>query len=237
MNALVPKRLIHPSGIGKSYVISIQSRKPPPVFHPFDICLIDNNGTAILKRLEFKNSGIYVIESVPLDVSMIFFSSGEWSLNEIQMEMDGRIFERLDDIIFSPKQNNLTQEDKQRYDTEYDSIKNNLIFMTIELSVIGTLVTSALGSIEKGYAFGIGGLIGISYVQLLQHAVDSIGNNRSLATNGAVRLGMIFAITAWILKHYQYIVLEHEELLVFGLLGFTMYRLALVATYIGKTTT
>ena len=122
-------------------------------------------------------------------------------------------------------------ENKLLYDQEYDEIKKNILIITTELSIIGTIITTFVSDIDKGFSFLIGSSIGILYIRLLELGVDAIGKEKFIFYKSSVRLLAVLLLSAAIINKYsEHIGTDHSTFII-GLIGFSMYKIALIASY------
>jgi hypothetical protein len=124
-----------------------------------------------------------------------------------------------------------TEEMKMQYDAEYIVLKDTMLVTTAELTAIGSLITACVSGIEKGYAFALGGSVGLIYIKLLQQGIDVVGQKGSIGSSVA-RLAIVSILVAAILSKYNEQIHSDHVLFVMGLVGFTMYRIAVLNTYI-----
>jgi hypothetical protein len=124
---------------------------------------------------------------------------------------------------------------KPVYDAQYFNIKQGMLVTTVELTMIGALLMTCFTNVEKGLAFALGGGMGVLYVKMLQQGVDSVGQQHGIIGNSTLRLGFITALSAAILTRYKDVVDSDHLLFIVGVVGFMMYRVAILSTFNSQT--
>lgn len=125
---------------------------------------------------------------------------------------------------------------KTIYDAEYTFIKEKLLLITVELTLFGSLLLSVFTTIEKGYAFALGGSLGYIYVALLEAGIDNVGKiSMQRILDQATRLGILFLLSAGIVIKYQKEITDDKVYFIVGVLGFMMCRLAFLITYLSSS--
>lgn len=125
---------------------------------------------------------------------------------------------------------------KTIYDAEYTFIKEKLLLITVELTLFGSLLLSVFTTIEKGYAFALGGSLGYIYVALLEAGIDNVGKiSMQRVLDQATRLGILFLLSAGIVIKYQKEITDDKVYFIVGVLGFMMCRLAFLITYLSSS--
>src|SRR6056300_496059 len=133
----------------------------------------------------------------------------------------------ISDILISPSEGIVS--------IEYNIIKEKIVTSTVELTLFGSLLTAYITSMEKGYAFALGGFLGTLYVKLLEIGVDNVGKQYlSLIFGQFTRLTFLFGLSASLIVKYNSKISEDKYIFVFGLLGFLVYHFAIILTYLPK---
>ena len=243
---IVPKKLL-PSQGPVTYTFRFLSLKPPPPHTPFHICLVDKDEIAVLYRLHYDGTKeSYQVQGPELQVQGIFLgpASDSWKLEEAFVSYNeetlsfpyyGTVGEKSKDgAAYIPVSYKPDVDMKPIYDAEYLLLKEKILQFTVELTLAGSLATGFLTTMDKGYAFGIGGSIGYMYISLLEMGIDRIGNKQGAFLEQIVRLGIIFAMSASIIHKYHEPIEKDSMYFFFGILGFMMNRIALILSYITK---
>lgn len=234
------------------YKVNINFRKIPISYTTINICMINKNGTGLLKRITYipNNNDLlynfYADDIKEIDSLLIAPESDNIDIKNIEIYVDDLLYKFNNNIIIGDGRNNvlagvLKPENNDKaymkliYDAEYKDFKDSVIVLTLELSVIGSLITGYFTNIEKAYSFGLGGSIGLLYVLLLEMGIDNMGKERlGILTSGQVRLGIIGAFTIFLMNKYHDNIMNDHSNIIICLIGFMMYRLAIIGSYIKK---
>lgn len=243
---IVPNKLLPAYGT-TTYTIRFSSLKPPPPYTPFHICLIDKEETGVLYRLYYEDTKeSYQVQGPDLKVEGILLGpeSDSWKLEEASLTYQDQTFtfpyygtigeKSKESAVYIPVSYKSEIDRKPIYDAEYLLLKGRVLQYTVELTLLGSLGTALLTTVDKGYAFGIGGSIGYIYISLLEMGVDRIGTSQGIVIEQIVRLGCIFGMAASILQKYQQPIEQDSTYFFLGILGFMMHRIALLVSYIKK---
>lgn len=235
-----PQSLIKLSG-NTNYKIKINSHKQFLPYTGVNICIINKNNEAILKRLDNYVStfnGPYMEE---IDSIMVAPEQDKLNVSNIEIFINDILkykFTYNDTIQGEPV--NIMKPDlsydnmKPIYDEEYLQFKNSIIINTVELTLLGSLLISYASSIDKGYSYTLGGTIGLLYILLLESGIDCIGKTNYIMANSAVRLSIIFSISIALVTYYKEDINQDHSVLIYSLLGFLTHRIALIKSYIKK---
>ena len=243
----IPTKLLSNSN---KYTYRIKTKSPGP--GPVNISFINDDKTAILQRLhqdtEFDKSIEFTSDYLP-NISSALLSYDHTTRNQskhfVNRDLDLEIFdnsELIDTYKFKQHENYdqtilllpdkpFNLENKLLYDQEYSDIKNNILIITTELSIIGTIITTFVSDIDKGFSFLIGSSIGIMYIRLLEIGVDAIGKENFVFYKSPVRLLALLLLSSAIISKYSENIGTDHSTFIIGLIGFSMYKIALIASY------
>lgn len=242
----IPKKLL-PSHGSTKYEVRFRSLKPPPPYTPIQLCLVDNKENGILYRTLYEDTKeIYEFMGPEINIEGIYLAPEQdsWKLEEVTISYKdltasfpyyGILGARTKDAaIYLPVFYKLKIDMKPLYDAEYIIFKDKVLQYTIELSFAGSLVINYLSTIEKGFAFGIGGTIGYMYVSLLEMNIDNLGKNQSTFIVQLFRLGTISAVAIAFIQRYHVEISQDHTYFLLGVFGFMMHRIALIISYLKK---
>lgn len=246
---IIPKKLLPIQG-NTRYVLKFRLQNYPQPYTRFNICMLQENEEAFLTHVVYEDmKQEYEIVGPNVDVSSLILSPGD---NSIQLQ-DVTIIKQdetniqnyyfpyynliggkaKDTVAYLTPQIKPQIDMKPVYDAQYMILKEKLMMATIELTLLGSLITASVSTIEKGYAFALGGSLGYIYVKLLEMGIDNIGKKPLLSiADQVLRLGCVFVLSSSIVLKYQKEIAEDKLFFIIGLLGFMMYRLAFLATYL-----
>lgn len=235
-----PNSLLKLSG-NTHYRIKLNSHKSFLPYTGINICIINKNKEAFLKRLDNYTSnftGPYIdeIESIMIapEQDKLHISNVEIFINDILKYK----FTYNDTIrgepvsIVKPDLSNADMKDV--YDKEYFDFKNSIVINTVQISLTSSLLISYASSIEQGYSYGIGCTMGLLYILLLESGIDCIGKTNYIMANSAVRLSILFSIAVALVTYYKEDISQDHSILIYSLLGFLTHRIALIQSYIKK---
>lgn len=241
------------------YVVRFRSRNPPAYSDGVNVCFVNEHGDALLKRLSWTgreecNEHIFNGPDIR-NVSNLLVApeTGTWHVKDIQVSVshvenevlqymfsynfsyDNEIGKRGGDMAavlvpqLMPDAKEL-EALKHVSDAEYVFIKEHMITTMTELTLIGALITTGIGGIDKGYAFALGGSVGLLYLFMLQKGVDDVGK-MNVFGGSALRLGALSVLAAGIVHKHDAQIASDHWFFGMGILGFLMYRLAMVVSY------
>ena len=237
----IPNKLLPNSN---KYTYRIKTKLHPG---PINISFINEDNTAIIKRLhqdtglEFTGDYLPKISSALLSYDHTRTQNPQEKLNFISLEIFDNS-ELIDTYKFIEQENYdhsflllpekpFNLENKLLYDQEYNDIKKNIFIITTELSIIGTIITTFVFDIDKGFSFLIGSSIGIMYIRLLEIGVDAIGKENFVFYKSPVRLLALLLLSSAIISKYSENIGTDHSTFIIGLIGFSMYKVALIASY------
>jgi len=239
---IIPKKIISINNNNSiKYSLRLKTIKSLNIYEGINICLIDNNENAYLKRLtniSYNNDNIYEFDGPIINsITNILVSSESKCPNIINLELiylnNNIKFNCINDTIYFKPQIKLNPEMGLIYNKNYLELKNNITINTIKLILLGTFITIILYNIDYGYSFFIGGNLGLIYINLLEYNIDNIEKQKlSLINNGILRLLIIFILSTFIITKYNTNILEDHILLLIGIIGFMMYKIALIYSFI-----
>jgi hypothetical protein len=230
------------------YKIKFNNYKTNLLYTPINICIINKDGEAVLRTIISGNEQEDTIEytfNAPClnDITSLLLSSSElktWRLNSAEIvvchdeSQHEYYFPFFDDI---DKDNDFTTmltsapkpspNMKEELLVEYSNIKHDMKVKTCQLTLLGLLSTGLLSDTQNAIAFGMGGCIGLLYLSMLQNGID---NNHSFT----LRLGSITLLAYAIMSKYQIYISHDKFLFLYAVVGFSMYRIALLITYLEK---
>jgi hypothetical protein len=241
----IPNKLLAPSN---KYIYRIKTNINPL---PINISFINDNKTAILQRLQTQESELEFTGDYLPNISSVLLSYDHTTRNQsehfvnLNLDLDLEIFdnselidtykfkqhENYDHTILLLPEKPFNLENKLLYDQEYSDIKNNILIITTELSIIGTIITTFVSDIDKGFSFLIGSSIGIMYIRLLEIGVDAIGKENFVFYKSPVRLLALLLLSSAIISKYSENIGTDHSTFIIGLIGFSMYKIALIASY------
>jgi len=246
---IVPKQLLPIQG-NTRYILKLRLQKYPQPYTRLNICMIQEDESAFLTQIDYEDmKQEYEIQGPNVDIKNILLSPGEETIDlqdliiikqdttetkSYYFPYNNSIGRRCKELVayLSPKVAPLIDM-KPVYDAQYVILKEKLMMATIELTLLGSLITASVSTIEKGYAFALGGSLGYIYVKLLEMGIDNIGKKPIQSiTDQILRLGSVFILSSSIVLKYQKEIAEDKVVFIIGLLGFMMYRLAFLATYL-----
>jgi hypothetical protein len=240
-----PTKLLPLSDRSVKYVINISTKKPVMSHSGINVCMVDKNGEAVLKRLstldmnrsiEFRGPELDGLVNV-----MVSPESDVLHLDGLSLEIDGETYDfsydgvvgggNGDAAVFVHKTLNGVDM-KPIYDAEYASLKESVLKNTMEYTLTGGIVIAFVCDLDKGYAFSLGGFIGFLYVLLLEQGIDSVGDPKTqILSSSVLRLGAVFGLAAAIVSHYHESISAENSYIVLGLLGFLTQRIAVIRSY------
>lgn len=251
-HCIVPKQLLPIQG-NTRYILKLRLKKYPQPYTRLNVCMIQEDETAFLTQILYEDmKQEYEIHGPNVDIKNILLSPGEESidlqdLTIIKQDVTDNtnyyfpyynlIGGRSKELVayLSLKTSPLIDM-KPIYDAQYVILKEKLMMITIELTLLGSLITASVSTIEKGYAFALGGSLGYIYVKLLEMGIDNVGKKPLLSiADQILRLGSVFILSSSIVLKYQKEIAEDKLFFIIGLLGFMMYRLAFLATYLSDS--
>lgn len=224
-----------------NYRVKINSTKSFLPYTGINICIINKNNEAILKRLDNYTSnfvGPYIDE---IDSIMIAPEQDKLHISNVELFINDIIkykFTYNDTIrgepvsIIKPDLSNIDM--KPIYDEEYLDFKNSIIINTVQISIASSLLITYASSIEQGYSYSIGCTMGLLYILLLESGIDCIGKTNYIMANSAIRLSIIFSIAVALVTYYKEDINQDHSVLIYSLLGFLTHRIALIKSYIKK---
>lgn len=246
---IVPKRLLPIQG-NTRYCLKLRLQKYPQPYTRLNICILQENAEALLTHIVYEDmKEEYEIIGPQIDIKHLLLSPGEESIDLQDLTITKQDDKDIQSYYF-PYFNIVGGRDKENvayltahvkplidmkpiYDAQYVILKEKLMMATIELTLLGSLITASVSTIEKGYAFALGGSLGYIYVKLLEMGIDNIGEKPMLTiADQVLRLGSVFVLSSSIVLKYQKEIAEDKLFFIIGLLGFMMYRLAFLATYL-----
>lgn len=244
-----------PSQGNVKYAVRLVSKKPLMRFAGMNICFVNTKGEAFLKRLVYVTDGVESVhefegpEITDIKHVLVAPETDKWQLGEVSVttvdehgkkeylfpcEMtigDQEMAAVLSDDVYERRLNAMSM--KPVYDAEYMMMKEGLEVMTFEFTLVGGIMMALLYGIEKGYSFALGGSIGLMYLKLLEVGVDSVGTRKGLLFGStAIRLGSIFALSAVVVTKYKADIDNDHWILLTGILGFTVYRMAMIMYFL-----
>jgi len=185
------------------YKINITSKKPLYPFSAFNVCLVDDMGNGVLKRLYTKSydqNESFEFAAPKLDRISHVFVAPENGYVWHMVDMSVITYNILcDNNTCAPKTNTdyfyyndfigtsdnpaaIITTNKvpnqlvvQQELDRYDNIKRDIFINTLELNLIGTTIAAYFGSLEKSLAFCVGSAISLVYFKMLEISVDNIG--------------------------------------------------------------
>ncbi len=249
-----PKRLLSFKDANTMYTLKLRVNKPFMLYKGINVCIMNEQGDAILQRLtntslNFETSYSFSGPDIG-SISMIMVTPEDDSLhlkdmlinleNQDKIENYEFIYENVvgggrgNSSVACMKPQIYSDVDmKPIYDEEYKNLKDNVLLQTSELTIIGTLIMSCISGMDAGYSFGIGGMLGLLYMKLLQTEIDIIEKKSSnIFGNSSSRLALIICLVAAIVTKYKEEIHEDKLLFLDGVLGFCMYKVALIESYI-----
>ncbi len=251
-----PKKILPLSDSNTTYTVKMRVNKPLMLYKGINVCIMNNNGEAILQRLtntslDFSTSHSFSGPDIG-NISMIMVAPEDDNLYLkdvlIHIENDDRMenYEFEYNSIIGGGRNSVLAacirpkvysdiDMKPIYDAEYKTLKDNIILQTSELTLLGTLILSCISGIDSGYAFGMGGMLGLLYMKLLQGEIDIIEKktkSQNILGNSSSRLALIICLVAAIFTKYKEQIHDDNILFLQGALGFFMYKVALIESYI-----
>ena len=250
-------RLLPPTQSDAKYTIQFTSRKPLMRYTGINVCFINDKDEAFMKRLtyvsddinschEFDGPELHGIKRI-----LVAPETDKWYLDEVHVSTmsdnsrtdyifpyKGTIGDKdmaavLEDDVFLKRQNDLQM--KPLYDAEYLVMKEGMEVMTLEFTLVGGIIMALTYGLERGYSFALGGSIGLMYLRLLEVGVDSVGTKNGLLLGSTVlRLGTTFALSAVVVSKYKQSIDDDHWILLTGILGFTVYRLAMIVQFVNR---
>ena len=253
-----PNKLLSLSDSNTNYTINLKVTKPLMLYKGINVCMMNNNGDAILQRLtntslNFSTSHSFSGPDIG-NISMIMVAPEDDNLYLkdvlIHIENDDKIVNyefEYNSIIGGGRNSVLAAcirpkiysdiDMKPIYDAEYKTLKDNILLQTSELTILGTLILSCISGMNSGYAFGLGGMLGLLYIKLLQGEVDIIEKRtrfQNILGNSSSRLALIICLVAAVITKYKEQIHDDNLLFIEGVAGFFMYKVALIESYINK---
>jgi hypothetical protein len=256
LQCIVPNKLRPFEGVVK-YNFNIRFRHKIVPNTNLNICIINKDKIAYLTSLEYNDNydDIYTLNGPDIEISNILISPSEgivsiedFTIDKVDNNYTKSYYFPFYDTIDANKIDNvacLTYDkynkryggsgEKEVNDIEYNIIKEKIVTSTVELTLFGSLLTAYITSMEKGYAFALGGFLGTLYVKLLEIGVDNVGKQYlSLIFGQFTRLTFLFGLSASLIVKYNSKISEDKYIFVFGLLGFLVYHFAIILTYLPK---
>lgn len=255
LQVVIPNKLKPFQGNIK-YTFKFRYRKDPDQNTNYNLCIIQQNKEAFLTNLEYNKDNEYELYGPDVDIHNLLISPshGKISLEDLKIS---KYYNNINiknyyfpyyDVIDTENKNKsvglLTYDStkipyseipgiKELNDLEYATTKNKVINSTIELTLFGSLLVSYITSLDRGYAFALGGCLGCIYVKLLELSVDNIGKqNLEAFFNQFSRLGLLFGLSSSIIIKYHTAIANDKYIFVIGLIGFLVYHLAFIITYL-----
>ncbi len=241
-----PTKLLSFTDTNTKYKVKLFVKKPPVIYSGINICMINQNGDALLKQETIKSYEMehdFIFDGPDIgNISSILLSQDNDKLYlkdvSINIQNDDRYVDYKFNII-NDKNISCTYmipfiagdniDMKPVYDAEYKVLKDNILYESFELTVLGTILVSVISSIESGYAFGIGGSIGLLYMKLLQSEIDVIEKKKGPNVS---RLALVLCLVVAILTKYKEQIHEDQMLFINGVIGFFMYKIAIIESYL-----
>lgn len=213
---------------------------------PINICIINKNGDSILETIVIEHQKEDAFEhtfTAPYlnEVESLLLCSGNNTiqLNSVDINVSNDKDNGIMDAYYFPyfenmdKSTNYTavlisssklSNQKEMFDEEYASLKSDIRVKASQLTLLGAITYGLLGETHDAMAFGIGGTIGLVYLMMLQRGVD---RNESFA----LRLGAVGVLSYISLAKYHVQISDDHFLFLHGLLGFSIYRIAMIAAF------
>jgi hypothetical protein len=227
-------KLLNSSGNIK-YSLKCVSSKPLLSYKRFNVCIIDENENAILKSMI--HSGNYdehhefygpIIGNV--NRLLIAPEDDTWTLDNVKLEIDNDKsieFECNGETDLYPiKEKIFDAKKKEDNDKEYLKLKTNILFNTVLLVSIGSIIDDKYSD-----PFIIGGVIGLIYIQLLQQEIDIIERSKN-AHSG--RLLITLFLASIFLYNSKQVIHDDYSVFLYGFLGFLMYRVGVLIALFQK---
>lgn len=249
---IVPKKLLPLTDASIMYKVRLSTTKPSISHSGINLCIVSSNGDGVLKRFtafdvanrkepyEFYGPKIDDVSTV-----LIAPESDELHLGEVSLQVDSNKYDftyngtiggrrgELAATFFPHEENSINM--KPVYDAEYYVLKDSIIINAIEYTLVGASVVALMSELGKGYAFAMGGMLGVMYIMLLESAVDSLGKPAMQAlSSNVLRLGVIFGLSAAIITKHHDVINEDNSYLLIGGIGFLTQRLAVIKNFMQK---
>lgn len=239
-----------------TYSVTLQTYKLPQNWYSgINICILGKNNTAFLHRIQpypiiqkgRPHTTTFDAHDVgDIDAIIVAPETGSLALDEVQVAVPSReIHSRFlcgeeigghhshEGAAFLKPMFKLTPEKKAEYDLDYLNMKNALNFGTLQLAVLGSVLTGCALGLPKALAFSLGALLSMSYFQMLQYEVDRIGEKHSFLPSVA-RLAVLFATAGAIVAHYHNDIIQDNSYFIIGFLGFITYKISIMRFSINR---
>lgn len=245
-----PTKLLPLKG-NTSYILKVISKKIPLPFIETNVCIINKNGEALLKRVVLtQEKDTQTFQGPDLgEIDTLFISpeNDKLNLKEICLEtkcddienryiFKNNYYNDNPTIILHPKKINdleVKVDMKPIYDAEYFELKESILINTAELIFVGSCIIGYVSTLEKGFAYAVGGTLGLLYIKLLENGIDAIGKPKEqILASPSLRLGSLFILAAAIITQYKEEITNDHSYLILGMIGFISHKAAIIRSYI-----
>lgn len=223
------RQLLRPQRIASKKINCILTSPPR---HVYTVMIIGTNGNGILQECNpYMPCEIPTDELAIADVSFVMVNDSDKEIKSIVLadkdtQQSKEFIKGEDPYIFAahiePSRDLVKiSEDRLKYEEFKKKVQSETL---IGVSVVAALLT-LFGHKDYSIGFGAGSALGFMYLSQLVSQIDVIENKESSIAIGSLRFLTLATTLGLVFSKFSANILNEPELILFGLLGFSMFRI------------